>query len=303
MCNLPKFKDGDVLCFLGDSIIASGFWMAEVYQELRKKHKIKCYNCGVSGSSAYHTMPRLYSHCLIHNPHYVVIMFGMNDINRELYADSCNDHNKEQLKLEAIARYNESYEWLISEIIKHGAIPIMCTPTPYDDVSDHNTKNMKCRKGLQACIEGIKILQKKYGGYIVDFFGVMAPMLKEENIIYIDRVHPTGRGYHVMAQTFLHQLNIIEKPKYDLPFEMEPWNQERYNAEKIFELINFVEYGILFNANKEGKLTVEEKKDIIRKILSNTEDKKSFAYKACTAYLERIDFKEKLMSEVIRLTI
>lgn len=43
------FKDKDVICFLGDSITANGLWMAEVYQELRKKYRIKCYNIGVPG--------------------------------------------------------------------------------------------------------------------------------------------------------------------------------------------------------------------------------------------------------------
>ena len=33
------FKDGDILCFLGDSITASGLWESEVYQILRKNIK------------------------------------------------------------------------------------------------------------------------------------------------------------------------------------------------------------------------------------------------------------------------
>ena len=46
------FHDNDVICFLGDSITANGLWMSEVYQVLRKKYKVRCYNCGVSGSTA-----------------------------------------------------------------------------------------------------------------------------------------------------------------------------------------------------------------------------------------------------------
>lgn len=48
-----SFKDGDVICFLGDSITSNGLCVAEVYQELRKHHLVKCYNCGVAGASAY----------------------------------------------------------------------------------------------------------------------------------------------------------------------------------------------------------------------------------------------------------
>lgn len=303
MCNLPNFKDGDTICFFGDSITASGLWMAEVYQELRKSFKIKCYNCGVSGATAHSSMSRLYSHCLIHNPHYVVIMFGINDISRELYADSCTNPDKEKLKAEAIAQYNQSYEWLISEIIAHGATPIMCIPIPYDDVSDVGTENLNCRKGLEDCAECIKQIHKKHGGYIINFNSVMTNMLGKDDIMWHDRVHPTHFGLHVMAQTFLHQLQIIDSPKYENPFIMEDWNQERYNAEKVFELINFVEHCALLEANKEGKLTLQEKKEIIENKLSNLSDKYIFQRKAYDAYLKNIDFKESLMSELVRLTI
>ena len=303
MCNLPEFKDGDVICFFGDSITASGMWMAEVYQELRKKLKVKCYNCGVSGATAYDSMPRLFSHCLIHSPTYVVIMFGINDISRGMYADSCKDPEKEKIKADAIVRYKQSYEWIVSEIIKHGATPIMCIPVPYDDVSDVKTENLKCRKGLEACAEAIKLIQKKYGGYIIDFDSVMTAMLGNEQIMWHDRVHPTHYGYHVMAQTFLHQLKIIEKPVYEGSFVMEDWNKERYNAERIFEYINIVEYCILSDIYKEGKLTIKERKDIIEKKYSSIIDKNGFIGKAYDAYIKNIDFKEKLMSEVVRLTI
>ena len=83
----PMFQDGDVLCFLGDSITANGRWMAEVYQNLREKYGVKCYNCGVSGGMTEFALFYLDSQCLVHSPDYVVMMFGINDIYRELYTD------------------------------------------------------------------------------------------------------------------------------------------------------------------------------------------------------------------------
>ena len=71
------FKDKDVICFLGDSITANGLWMAEVYQELRKKYKVKCYNIGVSGGRIFMAEKCLYSRCLAFNPDYVTVSFGI----------------------------------------------------------------------------------------------------------------------------------------------------------------------------------------------------------------------------------
>lgn len=302
MNNLPVFKDGDVICFFGDSITASGIYMAEIYQTLKHSVKVKCYNCGVPGATAYDSEPRLYTHCLIHNPTYVVMMFGINDITREKYADSCLDPNKEKIKADSITLHKKSYEWLVKEIISHGATPIMCLPVPYDDKSENDAENYNCSAGLLACIEGVKALQKQYGGYIVDFYNVMYEML-DLKVIGEDRVHPTNFGYHVMAQTFLRQLGFIEKENYDAPFIFEDWNQKRFDAERIFELLNFVDYCILSEVLREGKSTLEEKKEIIMGKYSKLGEQHIFQKKAYDTYLEKIDFKENLMSKLIKLTL
>ena len=303
MNNLPTFKDGDVICFFGDSITANGTYMAEIYQTLKHTVNVKCYNCGVPGATAYDSEPRLYTHCLIHNPTYVVMMFGINDITREKYADSCLDPNKEKIKADSIIRHKQSYEWLVKEIISHGATPIMCLPVPYDDISEVTAENYNCSKGLLACIDCVKEIQKEYGGYIVDFYNVMYAMLNTKKVIGDDRVHPTTYGYHVMAQTFMQQMGILKSADLDTPFVMEEWNEKRYNAERIFEIINFVEYCILSDVLREGKLTLGEKKELIKGKYSKLTDQHIFQRKAYDAYLEKIDFKENLMAELIKLTV
>ena len=59
------FKDYDVVCFFGDSITSNGLWLAEIYQYLRKKYKIKCYNCGVSGGMTVRAKPPRKALCQI----------------------------------------------------------------------------------------------------------------------------------------------------------------------------------------------------------------------------------------------
>lgn len=50
-----------------------------------KNNRVKCYNCGVAGGNVNKVLKYLHSKCLIYNPDYVVIMFGVNDILRQLY--------------------------------------------------------------------------------------------------------------------------------------------------------------------------------------------------------------------------
>ena len=130
------FKDKDVICFLGDSITANGLWMAEVYQELRKKYKVKCYNIGVPGGRIFMAEKCLYSRCLSFNPDYVTVSFGINDVDHIYYADKYEGLTEAELKEKALEIYNESYERVIKKIIAFGAQPIICIPSPYDDVNE-----------------------------------------------------------------------------------------------------------------------------------------------------------------------
>ena len=130
------FKDKDVICFLGDSITANGLWMAEAYQELRKKYKIKCYNIGVPGGRIFMAEKCLYSRCLAFNPDYVTVSFGVNDVEHTYYADKYDGLTEDELKEKAFEIYNESYERVIKKIIDFGAQPIICIPSPYDNVNE-----------------------------------------------------------------------------------------------------------------------------------------------------------------------
>ena len=102
------FRDNDVICFLGDSITAGGLWMGEVYQVLRKKYKLRCFNSGVSGGAASRAERYLHANCLIYNPDYVVINFGVNDSGSWLLSKT-HEHvsdKKEQLDKGIVVKGN-----------------------------------------------------------------------------------------------------------------------------------------------------------------------------------------------------
>lgn len=296
------FKDKDVICFLGDSITANGLWMAEAYQELRKKYKIKCYNIGVPGGRIFMAEKCLYSRCLAFNPDYVTVSFGVNDVEHTYYADKYDGLTEDELKEKAFEIYNESYERVIKKIIDFGAQPIICIPSPYDNVNEKTVEKKDTQERIDRCIEFIRSLAEKYNCPVVDFKSVMQPMLKDRDIISGDRVHPTDEGQHIMAQTFLCDMGEQSEPDYDTPFEFEEWNRERYDKEQLLRWFNFVEYCAFIDNWVDGKST-EEKKAEVLKSYEGCEDKTTGVAGAFRDYPEMLDKKERIMEDIIQLTI
>ena len=112
------------LCFLGDSITRRGYWIAEIFEYL-KKDRVRVYNCGVSGDSASAAIMRLYVDCLSRTPDTVVMMFGMNDIGRTLYDEGAGDTTEKRHA--RIEKYKASIRTL-SEMIRSAGIMVMVIP-------------------------------------------------------------------------------------------------------------------------------------------------------------------------------
>lgn len=298
------FKKQEVICFFGDSITANGLWVAEVYQNIKKHCPVKCYNVGVAGASAKKAALYLEKRCLSLNPDTVVMMFGINDINYNLYSsERPAGENTEALKSAAIDTYKTEYEALVKRIIDFGARVIICIPSPYDEVNDKEEKNLRCQAALDKCGDFLKTLAARYACTIVDFKSVMYPMLAERDILSKDRIHPTPEGHHVMAQIFLKDMRLQDQADFDTPFIFEKWNKERYDAEQELTLVNFIEYGVLLNEGYVDNLSLEERKRIARERLDGFDDKTLFFPSAYTAYIEKIDLYESYMEAIKEKTV
>lgn len=297
------FQNEDVICFFGDSITANGLWMAEVYQELRKRIKVKCFNCGVSGATVTSALSYLQSECLSYHPTYVNLMFGINDIGRAYYGDDHkNDPDRDRLMNEAIERYVQNYGEVLRTIYAAGAKAIICVPVPYDEVSDIPEKNLKCQRGLDVLEGHLRAFAEQYGCSIVDFKATMRPMLAKREIMSPDRVHPTPMGHHVMAQTFLRDVGVIEECDFEAPFVFEDWNRARYDTEQSLHRTNFVEFCALWKERAAG-MPLEERKAIARTRYEASEDKSAFIPRAYAEYMDIIDRRENILDEVVRLTV
>lgn len=298
------FKDRDIVCFLGDSITANGLWQAEVYQILKKKYKIKCYNCGVSGATAETSIGYLYSECLIYNPDYVVLMLGMNDFNMGLY--SKNSANLVDLKERQEERFNihtEKYETIIKECKEFGAEVIICLPTPYDDITEYDAEVLSYQQPLNKAADFQIVMAEKYGCNVVNFKDNMRLMLGKRKIIREDRVHPTEDGYHIMAQLFLKELNEINECDFDTPFEFEDWNKLRYDAEMQNHKLNFIELNDTYFDGYAKDKSVDEIKEIAKKRLDAYDGDSVFIQQAYQEYIEKGHMRSKNRGKTIKYTI
>lgn len=298
------FADREVICFLGDSLTASGLWVAEVFQHILKTRQVKCYNCAVAGGKAAFASQYLHRVCLSKNPTKLVIMFGMNDIGFPYYSSQYTLADKEDKKREAISTYKTAYEKIIRDSLKFGTDIILCTPLPYDEFdTDKEGENLHCQSALNECSDFVLELAKRYKLRVADIGAAMLPIIKaDKTIMTQDRMHPTMRGYHVMSQIFLYEIGEVEAPNFDTPFKLEPWNHERYSVERRLKLIEFIDDVALFAPEGKSCMSVEERKIKAKEIYDNEKNKAAFLPMCCKYYLEHAEEKDALTEELIRLS-
>lgn len=209
------FKDGETVCFLGDSITHGGRYHSFIYDYYLTRfpeRTIRFVNAGVSGDSAGGAWGRLEEDVITKKPTSIAVMFGMNDVNRGSYvADP--DAQKKAAQLDAFNRYVSNMGRLVERLRKEvNPRLVMITPSPFDQtaVNDRNNNQPGCNEGLARCAGAVRELAAKYNGEVVDFHGPMTAFNLERQkndpaftIVGPDRVHPGAPGHLLMAWLFL----------------------------------------------------------------------------------------------------
>ena len=299
------FGEREVICFLGDSLTASGLWVAEVFEHILMTRRVKCYNCGIAGGRAEYAKEYLHRVCLSKNPTTVVMMYGMNDISFPLYSAECALSDKEEKKREAISRHRAAYEKIICDTLKFGSDIILCTPLPYDEFDpDKEGENLHCQSALDECSDFVRRMAEKYGLKLADISKAMLPIIKSDKTVMTqDRMHPTTRGYHLMSQVFLYEIGEINSPNFDTPFKPKPWNHERYSVERRLKLIEFIDDVALFDLERKRNMSVAERKAEAKRIYDGEDNKAAFLPMCCKYYIEHAEEKDSLTEELIRLSV
>ncbi len=284
------FKRNSTVCFLGDSITSNGRWIYEIYDHF-KDANLKFFNCGKSGIGVFHTIERIDEGCFIHCPDYIVIMLGMNDVNRGLYSPNCTLPDVEEQKKATLEAYKINMTNLVHICQNFGAEVILCTPTAYDESDKWEEENCCCNSGLARCSDIIRELAAEKALKLIDFHTPMTKLIGKDIYTNPDRTHPNSHGEHIMAQIFLKEIGKINSVSYEGKYEFGKELGELFDISNILRGIAFVELADEISNALEKGLSVEERKKIILEKYEMHEDKTQYVPRMYKIYIDSIDFK------------
>ncbi|MEI7902921.1 MAG: SGNH/GDSL hydrolase family protein [bacterium] len=227
------FKDGETVCFLGDSITNGGRYQNMIYNYYLTRFPcwtIRFVNAGRSGDSAGGSLGRLQEDVIDKKPNSVALMFGMNDVNRGAYVAN-PDEKKRATQQQALDSYKANMEKLVGRIRTEAKEPKLyfITPSPFDQtvVLDKENNQPGCNDGLGRCAEIVRNLATPNHATVVDFHGPMTALNLDQQkkdpkytLVGGDRVHPGAQGLLMMAWLFLKTQGvspIVSKVAVDAP--------------------------------------------------------------------------------------
>ena len=209
------FKDGETVCFLGDSITHGHIYdsmICNYYLTRFPDRTIHFVNAGVAGDTAGGAMGRLKEDVTSKTPTTVAVMFGMNDVNLGVYAANPTAQQLEQ-QAAALKWYRTNMEKLLERLsTETSARFVLLTPSPFDQtcLNDHNNNHLGSNDGLGKCADIVREIAPKFKAAVADLHGPMTSLNQKlqkndpkYTLIGPDRVHPGMPGHFVMAYLFL----------------------------------------------------------------------------------------------------
>lgn len=206
-------KDGDNVCFYGDSITEQRFYGVDVEAYVRTRFPnlhVKFVNSGVGGDKvtggwAGRIDLRLERDVFPFKPNVVTIMLGMNDAQYRAF------------DLRTFEVYSNGYVHIIQSLQQHlpGVRIVLIEPSPYDDV----TVPPKFPDGYNAVLQRYSAFLRQLGAEHqfprIDLNTPLVDVMKKvqaENPglahgVVPDRIHPSAAGELVMAQGILQAWN------------------------------------------------------------------------------------------------
>jgi lysophospholipase L1-like esterase len=212
---MPCFKKGDRICFVGNSITHEGAFHHTIYHYFVTrfpKTPIEFFNCGISGDITQGIIERMDNDILIHNPTHAVIMIGMNDIKRELYGPKPTTNSDTlALRTKALDQYKVNLKQIVNTFITRKIKVILQKPSIYDQTAQLDTPNaLGANDALKICADFMQELATKNNLQTIDYWTIMTQITTEiqkkdpkATIISNDRIHPYEEGNFIMSYQFL----------------------------------------------------------------------------------------------------
>ncbi len=219
------FADGDRVVFFGDSITHHGRYMEQIslyYATRFPDRNIWFSGSGESGGSAGErsAMRRLDDDVVAKKPTAVTVMFGMNDVWRNVWPRKGATEKQQAQQAQAFCQYTNNMTRLVAAVRARAGNPLVMriTPSPFDQTCllDGKPADITCNDGLAVFAEWLRGEAKREGAPIVDLQAFLHALNDREQTKdpcwsfmrgggtnKFDRVHPSEFGHTFFTYAFL----------------------------------------------------------------------------------------------------
>lgn len=235
---MKKFKNGDRVAFLGDSIVGGSriaTHVADCYRRLFPQDKIYFFNCGAAGADAGFGLKVLNEDVLPCKPTHVVIAYGTNDSWRWCLKDRRHKGRYDLLK-EKYLLFKENFAKLCKAVTDHGIQLIICTPPPYDEYGTQESETLHGGYALLSeYANTVREIADKNGYTLCDTYQGLVEMMQEDDGIFSDdRLHPNEHGGYCMAKIFLNNQGIDIGEEKPMPEYIKEWHSVVGNFRQLY---------------------------------------------------------------------
>ena len=199
------FEDGETVLWIGDSISDLGMHITDIYRwylSHEPTRKIRFVNAGISGETAEEALARCreggvgtlkpsspyFSDSVVKDFTTAVLMFAINDLGREAYA---NGTVTEEYKAQKLAAYKQSMSAVVDylkALPQHPRV-IVVTESPYDDTA------------VGAQFDGWGNVCTNFNASVTEAEQWVCQMAKEKGVKLIDLNTPMNTINHKKQQT------------------------------------------------------------------------------------------------------
>jgi len=173
-------------------------------------YEVEVINAGVNGDITTTAIPRLERDVLRHKPHYVTIMFGVNDAG---YYRPDTDSMADTPRVSAEG-FKNNLEAMIEAIQRINAKPVLVTPVPMNSAYAHKGFPAYVENGLNYLVDEyadiIRDLSARHNLPLIDVHKVFSADSKTAKSVP-DGIHPNKCGHRFIADIFLSEFinNIL----------------------------------------------------------------------------------------------
>lgn len=265
---MERFKNGDRVCFIGDSLVSMNFalpWVIDCYRNNFPDEDIRFFNCGIAGGTCEFALKVFEDDILRFRPTHAVVAFGVNDSWRWCLAEEKGAARYNTLK-QRFEIYKECVKKLCDKILQNNIELILCTPAPYDEYEETS----------QAAFKGGYALLSEYANFVryfarennytlCDYYEAMVELMQYDKLYSEDHIHPTPYGFYRMAEIFLNNQGLEISQESDVKEKYPLWREKT----RIYRDI-FIAEGMVL---KKAELPIGEKLKMAKDFIAENGDK------------------------------